>query len=92
MKNLTANRLRGSLLRCFLLTGLGCKHTAELLTDLIRIPNIVVSSDKNVWIPRGLRDHSETTLVDTTEFLPPEKCEELIKWWLDKPRGANLPN
>ncbi len=92
MKNLTVDRLRGSLLRCLLLTGLPRHHTAELLTNLVRVPNIVVSSHKDIWMPQGLRDYRETTLVDTVDFLSPDKCKALMKWWLDKPRGANLPN
>jgi len=92
MRNLTVDRLRGSLLRCLLLTGLPRHHAAELLTNLVRVPNLVVSSYEDIWMPRGLRDYRETTLVDTADFLPPDKCKELIKWWLDKPRGANLPN
>jgi len=43
-------------------------------------------------MPRGLRDYKETTLVDCTYFLTTEKCKVLIEWWLEKPRGAMLPN
>lgn len=92
MKNPTVDRLRGSLLRCLLLTGLPRHHTAELLTNLVRVPNIVVSSHNDIWMPRGLRDFKETTLVDTIDFLPDDKCRALVKWWLEKTRGANLPN
>ncbi len=91
MKNLTPERLRGSLLRCLLLTGLPRHHTAELLTNLVQLSNIVISSH-DVWMPRGLRDYKETTLVDNSDFLPPDKCKALIEWWLEKPRGARLPN
>ncbi len=92
MKNLTFDRLRGSLLRCLLLTGLPRHHSAELLTNLVRLPNIAVSSHNDFWMPRGLRDYKETTLVDNSDFLPADKCKALTEWWLEKPRGARLPN
>jgi hypothetical protein len=91
MKNLALDRLRGSLLRCLLLTGQPPHHTTELLINLIRLPNVVISSLDH-WIPRGLRDYKETTLVDSSYFLPPDKCKVLTEWWLEKPRGARLPN
>jgi len=43
-------------------------------------------------MPRGLRNHKETTLLDSEYFLPPDKRHELKHWWLKKPRGANVPN
>ena len=91
MKNLTPDRLRGSLLRCLLLTGQPPYHTAELLTNLIRLPNVVISP-RDHWMPQGLRDYRETTLVDSSYFLSPNKCKVLTEWWLEKPRGARLPN
>ena len=87
----TPDRLRGSLLRCLHLTGLPRHHTAELLTNLLRVPNIFISSN-DVWMPRGLRDYKETTLVDNNDFLPNDKPKALIEWWLEKPRKARLPN
>jgi hypothetical protein len=92
MNNLTVDRLRGSLLRCLLLTGLPRHDTAESLTNLIGLPNIVISPQNDVWAPQGLRNHQETTLLDNDDFLSPDKRKELITWWLDKSRGANLPN
>ncbi len=92
MKNLTLDRLRGSLLRCLLLTGLPRHDTAELLTNLVRLPNIVISSHNDIWMPRGLTDYKETTLVDSSDFLASDKCKVLTEWWLAKPRGAMLPN
>jgi hypothetical protein len=43
-------------------------------------------------MPQGLRDYKETTLVDSSYFLSPDKCKVLTEWWLEKPRGARLPN
>jgi len=92
MKNLTLDRLRGSLLRCLLMMNFPRHHTAELLTSLMQLPNAVISSDSDLWMPRGLRDHRETTLVDSSDFLTPDRCKALTDWWLEKLRGANLPN
>ncbi len=92
MKNLTLDRLRGSLLRCLLMMNFPRHHTAELLTSLTQLPNAVISSDSDFWMPRGLRDYRETTLVDSSDFLTPDRCKALTDWWLEKLRGANLPN
>jgi hypothetical protein len=43
-------------------------------------------------MPRGFKDYKETTLLDSSYFLPRDKCQELKNWWLKKPRGAMLPN
>jgi hypothetical protein len=91
MKNLTPDRLRGSLLRCLLLTGQPPDHTAKLLTNLVPIPDAVISSH-DYWMPQGLRDYKETTLINSSHFPDPEKRKVLTKWWVEKPRGARLPN
>lgn len=91
MKTLTIDKLRGSLLRCLLLTGQPPHDAAELLTNLVRLPNVAILSDDH-WMPRGLRDYEESTLVDSTCFLTPDKSKALTEWWLQKPRGARLPN
>ena len=92
MENLTLDRLRGSLLRCLLMMNFPRHHTAELLTSLMQLPNAVISSDSDFWMPRGLRDYRETILVDSSDFLTPDRCKALTDWWLEKLRGANLPN
>jgi hypothetical protein len=43
-------------------------------------------------MPQGLRDYKETTLVKSSYFLSSDKCKVLAEWWLEKPRGARLPN
>ena len=91
MKSLKLDRLRGSLLRCLLLTGEAPHHVASQLTNLVCLPNVAISSDDH-WMPQGLKDYKETTLLDSSYFLPRDKCQELKNWWLIKPRGAMLPN
>jgi hypothetical protein len=91
MRNLGPDKLRGSLLRCLLLTGQPSEDVAVQLTNMVRLPNVVISSDDH-WMPQGLRDYKETALLDSSYFLPRDKCQELKNWWLKKPRGAMLPN
>jgi hypothetical protein len=91
MKNLAPDRLRGSLLRCLLLTGEPPHNVAAQLTNLVRLRNVAISSN-DYWMPRGLKDYKETTLLGSSYFLPLDKCQELKNWWLQKPRGAMLPN
>lgn len=91
MKDLTPDRLRGSLLRCLLLTGQPQDRVAIQLTDMVRLPNVAILSD-DYWMPRGLKDYKETTLIDSNYFLSPDKQKVLKEWWLKKPRGARLPN
>lgn len=91
MNNLTLDRMRGSLLRCLLLTSEPPHHVAAQLTNLVCLPNMAISFDDH-WMPRGLKDYKETTLIDSSYFLQPDKRRELKTWWLKKPRGAMLPN
>ncbi len=91
MKNLVPNRLRGSLLRCLLLTGQPPDHVASQLTNLVNLPSAVITSH-DYWMPRGLKDYKETTLMENNYFLPPDKQRKLRNWWLEKPRGARVPN
>lgn len=91
MNNLKLDRARGSLLRCLLLTGQSPHRVAVQLTNLVHLPNVAISSD-NYWMPRGLKDYKETTLIDSSYFLSPDNRRELKTWWLKKPRGAMVPN
>jgi hypothetical protein len=91
IKELTPDRLRGSLLRCLLLTGQRPDRVVGQPTSLVHLPNVVISSD-DFSMPRGLKDYEESTLVDSSHFLSAEKRKALKEWWLIKPRGAMLPN
>jgi hypothetical protein len=91
VKNLKRDRMRGSLLRCLLLTGQPADIVAAQLTDLVHLPNVVISFH-DYWMPRGLKDYKETTLMENNYFLLPDKQRKLRSWWLEKPRGARVPN
>jgi len=91
MARLAVDRLRGSLLRCLLLTGLPAPRVAETLTCLINLADVVISP-QDYWMPQGLRNYKETTLVESEHFVPRNTQRQLKYWWLKKPRGAMLPN
>lgn len=90
---ITPDKLRGSLLRCSLMTYfLPHIKTAKLLTDLAKPSGAVVSPETDIWLPRSLVDWKEATLIDEDDFLDTERRRELKDWWLSVPRGANPPN
>ena len=89
---LTVDRLRGSFLRCLMLTGLSRHQTAGLLSALAQPSGAVISPDTDTWLPCGRMKPKETTLIDSSDFITPDKCKALREWWLEKTRGANLPN
>lgn len=91
MKRPTHDRLRGSLLRCLLLTGQPSHRTSEVLTNLVGLPTVGISS-RDYWMPHGLMNPKETTLLDDSHFLSGDRRRALKQWWLEKPRGARLPS
>ncbi len=84
--------LRGSRLRCLLLTGLPYAQTASLLTKLASPSSATVSPDADIWMPKGLMQPDEARIERDKGFLETDKCEALKAWWLVKPKGANTPN
>lgn len=91
MRRLTHDRLRGSLLRCLLLTGQPRHRTAEVLSSLVHLPSVKVSSC-DFWMPQGLMNPRETILIDDSRFLSDDNRQAVREWWLRRPRGARLPN
>lgn len=89
---LMVDRLRGSLLRCLLLTGLQRIKASELLTGLAKPSGAVISSDTDTWMPHSLMNPKEATLVGEDYFLDSDKRKAMTKWWLAAPRYANKPN
>ena len=89
---LSKDRLRGSLLRCLALTGLPRPQAADLLTSLASPSGAVILPDTDFWMPRGLADYKETTLVYNDQFLSLDNRKALTSWWLIKVRSARLPN
>lgn len=83
--------LRGSRVRCLMLTSLPRPQIAAWLTDLIR-PHAVVDAKIDAWKPCGLLEPDEVRLDDDSTFLDATARAAVAGWWLAAPRGANTPN
>lgn len=62
-----SKELRGSRLRCLMLSPLSDSHVARSLSELVWLHALVQPSD--FWRPRGFLDPKEPELCDTNEFL-----------------------
>jgi hypothetical protein len=82
--------LRGSRLRCLLLTSQPRSQVAGFLTSLAA-PHAEVSAGDN-WSPRGFWEPEEARLGETRDFLAEEDRKALTTWWLSNPIRANTPN
>lgn len=83
--------LKGSRLRCLMLTCLPLKQVVLCLTELVQ-PYGVVDSEKDRWMPQGLLEPEEARLGETELFLEPNDRESVTHWWLEVTPGANTPN
>ena len=93
---------RGSRPRCILLVDGSRETVATRLTELVGVPDVVVTSN-NFWMPRGKpvvkKDKgwdkspaTEARLDRSANFLLPKIQSDLRDWWLVVSRGANTPN
>ena len=82
--------LRGSRLRCLMLTSLSRDHVADVLTKLIEPFGEVRPEDH--WKPEGFLGPAEAKLGEDLDFLPTESRQILTRWWLKASRAANTPN
>ena len=82
--------LRGSRLRCLILTSGSREQVAHRLTRLVE-PYAEIDAQRDTWMPRGFLEPKESTLEENDKLLPPGMCRELTNWWLAKPRGATKP-
>ena len=83
--------LRGSRLRCLMLTAMPQQQIASILTELIK-PIGVVDANCDRWAPRGFVKPDEAKLGEHNDFLSPEQREVVTGWWLTVRRNANTPN
>jgi len=83
--------LRGSRLRCLMLTAMPRKQVAHCLTNLVQ-PYGVVDATRDQWMPRGLLNPDEAKLGEATSFLSAEHRDILTGWWLAVADNANTPN
>ena len=92
---------RGSRPRSVLLAD-GTRHdVADLLTNLVGVPDVTVSANdlwmpcgKPVWTGKGWnkRPAVEARLDRDVGFLSAKARRQLRHWWLQVPRRANTPN
>lgn len=83
--------VRGSQLRCQLLTGLPREQVAARLTELAR-PSGALVTPVDQWLPSGPGIPLEARIDSDPGFVPPEVQEALLSWWLVVRRQANTPN
>jgi len=81
--------LRGSRLRCLMLTAMPRKHVASWLTKLGG-PCATVDADRHKWTPSGFLQPQEARLGRTREFLSCGDRNEVLRWWLRA--GTNTPS
>ncbi len=83
--------LRGSRLRCLMLTAAPDGQFARHLTELVQPYGVVNTGDRRK--PRGFLSHREAKLGETPEFLTERQRESLMDWWLVNRGGnTNIPN
>ena len=83
--------LRGSRLRCLMFTSGSPDQVADRLTRLVE-PYAEIDARRDTWMPRGFLAPEESTLEESQQLLASDHCQELINWWLARPRGATRPN
>lgn len=91
-KTVTFNEkdLKGSRLRCMMLTSAPDRQVAKVLSNLIYPFATVATSD--VWMPRGFQKPDEAKLGESRGFLSNKHQETITAWWLKKRGKANTPN
>ncbi len=83
--------LRGSRLRCLMLTSTPREQVAATLTQLVS-PVAVVDPEHHHWMPRGFLEPEEAKLGECPQFLSNDLRRRLTDWWLKRTEGANTPN
>jgi len=92
LREVTFNRkdLKGSRLRCLMLTSMPRKQVASILTRMIEPIGSVGAND--VWAPGGFLEPDEAKLGEHPRFLPSQERETVTAWWLKVREHANTPN
>jgi hypothetical protein len=81
--------LKGSRLRCLMLTSMPDKQVAHFLCGLVHPYATVDTSDQ--WMPRGFQRPQEAKLGEASGFLGVEHRNAVTNWWLTVHRNANTP-
>lgn len=82
--------LKGSRLRCLMLTSMPRKRVAAILTRMIEPIGSVKPSD--AWAPCGFLEPGEAEIGEHPSFLLPQERETVTSWWLKVREHANTPN
>ena len=96
------DKKRGSRPRCVLLTDGGPEEVAARLTELVDIPEVVVTP-ADTWMPHGkplkrengswdVSPAKEVDLGKPNLLVPPDIQEQLQKWWLAVAKNARTPS
>lgn len=86
------DKKRGSRPRCVLLTDGRRAEVAARLTNLVAVPEVVISA-ANRWLPGGKTDMAEAQFGNPqrpNDLASPEIHQQLQNWWLQHP--ATTPN
>jgi hypothetical protein len=73
--------LKGSRLRCLIMTSGGKGRVAQNLQELIQ-HNGVVDSNLDTWAPGGFLEPKEVQLNHSIQFFPDHERDNLRDWWL----------
>jgi hypothetical protein len=74
-----------------MLTSGSPDQVADRLTRLVE-PHAEIDAKRDTWMPLGFLAPEESTLEKGQQLLASDRCQELINWWLARPRGATKPN
>lgn len=87
-----STKLKGSLLRCLLMTGLPREEFAQILTNLSE-PSGFIVTENDVWYPQGLSKPDEAILEKKNDLvLDNSQKDDILWWWLDHSDKASTPN
>jgi len=83
--------LRGSRLRCLMLTSMPRNQVARCLMELVQ-PYGFVDASRDHRMPCGFLNPDEAKLGESPDFLSEKQRKALTAWWLKVTRNANTPN
>ena len=85
-----AKELRGSRLRCLMLTSMPEQQVASVLTRLVApVPSVTVGHLRS---PMGFLHPEEAKIGEHPDFLTPDERNIVTDWWLKVRQKANTPN
>lgn len=86
------DRMKGSLLRCLMLTSLPPVRFAEAMENLVGLPEVKVDPTA-FYMPHGAIDNTEAQLHTAPIFLTDKQKLAVKQWWLaDYSRNPTTPN